>query len=277
MLEAPVVARSCRRSPNTDSGPAISLKAKAAAAATATYASAPASTSKGTSVQAESAIPSDPFAMPSSTATVTPPRPKQQRRRTPQPIPIAAPSPVQQHARSVPLPHRRPAKTLLPAFEFPICDDLSDTDDAAPPTPTRRSRPRRRPAPTLPPVTTSAPHPQGKRARNHKRAPSDSGMIFAMSSDESGSEHPPSRAHSNGYKAQVQQSAELNALFANLALARTGMRTPPPQAREAMYEAMARREVSGYTGGRGTGQGYFASSSFQNSPSPEELPDPLFV
>ncbi|KAG6905413.1 hypothetical protein DXG01_002888 [Tephrocybe rancida] len=198
--------------------------------------------------QAESAIPSDPFAMLSSTAIATPPRPKQQRR--------------------LPLPHYRPAKTLLPAFEFPVCDDLSDTDDAAPPTPYRRSRPRCRPAPTLP---TTTPHPQGKRA------PSDSGMIFAMSSDESGSEHPPSRAHSNGYKAQVQPSAELNALFANLALARTGMRTPPPQAREAMYEAMARREVNGYTGGRGTGQVYFASSSFQNSPSPEELPDPLFV
>ncbi|KAG6914314.1 hypothetical protein DXG01_001138 [Tephrocybe rancida] len=102
---------------------------------------------------AESAIPSDPFAMPSSTATVTPPRPKQQRGRPPQPIPIAAPSPLpqqQQPARSVPLPHHRPAKTLLPAFEFPICDDLSDTDDAAPPTPTAAAGPDVPLLPSLP-------------------------------------------------------------------------------------------------------------------------------
>ncbi|KAG6915022.1 hypothetical protein DXG01_013904, partial [Tephrocybe rancida] len=88
--------------------------------------------------QAESGIPSDPFVRPSSTVSATPPRPKQQRRRPPQPIPIAAPSPV-----------------------LPICDDLSNTDDAAAPIQTRRSRPRRRPAPTFPPVTTTAPHPQG--------------------------------------------------------------------------------------------------------------------
>ncbi|KAG6904053.1 hypothetical protein DXG01_012942, partial [Tephrocybe rancida] len=92
--------------------------------------------------------------MSSSTTTTTPPRPKQQHRRPPQPIPIAAPSPVQQqqHARSVPLPHHRPVKT----------------HSSSPSATTRRRGPCDRPAPTLPPVTTTAPYPQGKRARNHK-------------------------------------------------------------------------------------------------------------
>lgn len=73
-----------------------------------------------------------------------------------------------------------------------------------------------------------------------------------MSSDESGPE---------------TASDEVNALFNKLALARKSMRTPPPAHRERLYEANAQREL----------QGYFASSSFQNSPSPEELPDPEFV
>ncbi|KAG6915982.1 hypothetical protein DXG01_009003 [Tephrocybe rancida] len=81
------------------------LKAKAAAA-TATYAFAPASTSKGTRAQS-------PPSPPTLSQCSLPPQ--QQRRSPPQPIPIVAPSPVQQqHARSVPLPRHRPAKTLLP-------------------------------------------------------------------------------------------------------------------------------------------------------------------
>ncbi|KAG6852029.1 hypothetical protein C0991_003777 [Blastosporella zonata] len=230
------------------------------------------SPSRSTPSQAEG--PSDPFAFPSPSS----PKPRQQQqRRRPIPIttvPTLAQRPPPQAARSVPLPHHRPAKhtrtvapapaTLLPPFDFPICDDLSDHDDPRPTTPTRR-RPHKPTHPTNSNTSVKRPNP---RARNHKRAPSDSGMVFNMSSDESGPEN-------------NTMPDELNALFLNLALTRRGMGTPPRSARnEAMYEAMAQREVSGYTGGRGAqghAYGYFASSSFQNSPSPEELPDPLFV
>ncbi|KAG6906033.1 hypothetical protein DXG01_016210 [Tephrocybe rancida] len=196
-VAAPVVPRSCCYSPNRHR--ACYLKVKAAAA-TVTYAPTPASTSKGTRAQAESAIPSDPFEMPPSIATAK--LPKAEAATAPAPAPahphrctFSCPSTTTTTTRTLSaLPHHRPANTLLPAFEFPACDDLSDTDNAAPPTPIRRRRPRRRPAPTLPPVTSTAPQPQSKRARNHKRAPSDSGMPFSMSSDDSSSEHPHSHA-----------------------------------------------------------------------------------
>ncbi|KAG6828561.1 hypothetical protein H0H92_007545 [Tricholoma furcatifolium] len=196
------------------------------------------------------------------------------KRNQPINIPAPQPTPSQPAARSVPLPSHRPAKRnvvpdLLPAFNFPICDDLSDNEQPSTPTrPKQRSAPKHKqhsvasfpvaplssfPTPPHSSIHTpaSAPHHR-RRPRNHKRAPSDSGMVFHMSSDESGSEAVP--------------NDDLNALFKNLTMSRAALRTPPPPAqREAMYEAMAQREV----------RGYFASSSFQNSPSPEDLPDPL--
>ncbi|KAG6855385.1 hypothetical protein H0H87_003793 [Tephrocybe sp. NHM501043] len=232
---------------------------------------------------------SDPFIAPAPTPT-PPPKPRQPRQRRPQqqqqPIPIAAPTTQrsQQTARSVPLPHHKPAKRtaapnaapLLPAFDFPICDDLSDSE--APPTPTRSRNPRRPPNSTTQ-SPQPKPNPPNKRARNHKRAPSDSGMVFNMSSDEESS--PLNSSNSN-----ANPTDNIDILFRNLALARRGMRTPPPHpaAREEMYEALARREVAAYGGSSvpprqppAHGHGYFASSSFQNSPSPDDLPDPLFV
>lgn len=69
-----------------------------------------------------------------------------------------------------------------------------------------------------------------------------------MSSDESGSES----------LTQAERDEELKMLLSGMTLARhASPRTPT--SREAQP------------------QGYFASSMFQNSPSPEELPDPLFV
>ncbi|KAG6901762.1 hypothetical protein C0995_008238 [Termitomyces sp. Mi166 len=208
---------------------------------------------RSTPSQAEG--PSDPFLLPPHSNS----KPRNPRRRQPISIPVPSAPFQPPTARSAPLPHHRPAKRtvapepLLPAFNFPVCDDMSDNDlssDAPPPvTPTRPKQHHHRPSPPQHPQPVS-PAPASKhRPRNHKRAPSDSGMVFNMSSDESGPE---------------AASDEINALFRKMALARKGMRTPPPAQRERMYEAMAQREV----------QGYFASSSFQNSPSPEELPDP---
>ncbi|KAG6836937.1 hypothetical protein H0H93_000827 [Arthromyces matolae] len=191
--------------------------------------------------------------------------PKHTKKQAPISIPFPSPSPQHQVARSVPLPQHRPAKRtaipkpLQPAFDFPICDDLSDNE--SPSTPTRppkqhrhtRTRSKRTPQPQQQQQQPQSSPVPSQRTRNHKRAPSDSAMIFQMSSDESGPE---------------TQSDELNALFTKMALARKNMGTPPPAAeRERMFEAMAQREV----------RGYFASSSFQNSPSPEDLPDPSFI
>ncbi|KAG6875603.1 hypothetical protein C0992_003118 [Termitomyces sp. T32_za158] len=212
--------------------------------------------SRSTPSQAEG--PSDPFLIPSHSS-----KPRNNRKRQPVSIPVQLPSPPSQPpaARSVPLPRHRPAKRnvapepLLPAFNFPICDDMSDNDNTfdapAPVTPTRPKQQQHRSS--LPHKPQPSPAQVNKsRPRNHKRAPSDSGMVFHMSSDESGPE---------------TASDEVNALFNKLSLARKSMTTPPPAQRERMYEAMAQREV----------RGYFASSSFQNSPSPEELPDPEFI
>lgn len=45
------------------------------------------------------------------------------------------------------------------------------------------------------------------------------------------------------------------------------VRSLSPASREKFFELEAQKEVAGY----------FASSSFQNSPSPDDLPDPLFA
>ncbi|KAF8069035.1 hypothetical protein FPV67DRAFT_1102404 [Lyophyllum atratum] len=224
---------------------------------------------------------SDPFLVSVQSPTLSSrPSGKLARRRQlqpPQTQPVSIPTTANNQSakpvsRSVPLPRHRPAKrtvnltnnsALLPAFDFPICDDMTEAGDIsdadhAPPSPVTPTRPRAprhihsKPPPFMPP---SVANKNGRPGRNHKRAPSDSGMVFNMSSDESGPE------------SNSTADEELRALVRNMALARSGMRTPPPAQREGMYEAQAQAQM----------QGYFASSVFQNSPSPEELPDPLFV
>ncbi|KAG5650854.1 hypothetical protein H0H81_010752 [Sphagnurus paluster] len=209
---------------------------------------------------------SDPFLVSPPPTLQTRPSGKLARRRQPQPQsqtptqPLSIPVKQQQQSkpvsRSVPLPRHRPAKrTLLPAFDFPICDDMTDAGDLSdadhtppsPATPTRRrnhgfARQQQRP----PPPPSSA-----NRPRNHRRAPSDSGMVFHMSSDESGPEN------------STSDSEDLRNLLKSLSVSRKGMHTPPPAVRENLFEQQA--------------AGYFASSVFQNSPSPEELPDLVFV
>lgn len=169
-----------------------------------------------------------PALVPSPSTPLSIPRSKQPHTPAPSNKPAAA-----LLSRSAPLPkhagrrHQLPAR--LPARDFPICDDMTDAgdlSDAPPPTTPTRRRPNFTSRPAYPePQTPTRPR------RNHKRAPSDSGLVFHMSSDESGAEDQTSRAEHNERLAEFSR----------------GM---PP---------------------------YFASSMFQNSPSPDELPDPLFV
>jgi hypothetical protein len=153
---------------------------------------------------------------------------------------------------------------------FPICDDLTDTDesedDSTPPaTPTRpRTAPRftlsLHDGPRTAPVTgpssafpftdsfTSSPLAGRKHdKRKHHRIPSEG--VFAMSSDEETSNYPRS---DDGLKTL---------------LGLTGGRLPLSEESEQEREAAAAAAVAAY----------FASSNFQNSPSPEELPPPSFA
>jgi hypothetical protein len=177
------------------------------------------------------------------------------------PVPVAPRRASQKISRSVP--------TMSHSWDH-ICDDSNDEDNFSPPTTPLRSRPQNgfRSAPLS--ASGSADFsfhefPNKKRVKNHKRAPSD--HIFAMSSDD-------------------EAASGVEDLRALLNFVRSGPHpsptsTPPPQrvvnpdhvrslspaSREKFFELEAQREVAGY----------FASSSFQNSPSPDDLPDPLFA
>ncbi|KAG5642274.1 hypothetical protein DXG03_003327 [Asterophora parasitica] len=218
---------------------------------------------------------SDPFLV--SRPTGKPPR-RRHPSSTTQPLsippaPAPAPTPTKPLSRSVPLPRHRPTKrTLLPPFEFPICDDLTDAgdlSDAAPTTPTR-TRTKRPANPKSLPQFTPTPTKHVRPQRNHRRAPSDSLMVFHMSSDESGPESSgPSSSRS------TSDDEALRTLLKNLAVQRKDiMKTPPPQ-RQREREAALEQQALQQQGQQGQGQAYFASSLFQNSPSPDELPDPM--
>jgi len=171
---------------------------------------------------------------------------------------------------------------------FPICDDMTDAGDLSdhepPVTPTRpkvqnkfNTSPRTAPAtgffPPLPSAPLSA--PQQKGGRKHKRSPSEG--VFHMSSDEDTStgwnpnvstffqlsktpgagKKVPLHAYSSPFKTSQPVTPKFARDFAPAAA----------QAKERQFEKEAAEKVAGY----------FASSSFQNSPSPDELPDPLFI
>jgi len=222
---------------------------------------------------------SDPFLVSAASPTLTRPSGKLARRRQQQqqinPIPPFVPNlaklsqpvsipqtpkPAKPLSHSVPVPRirsRNPKVALLPPWDFPICDDMTEAGDfpasesnsrSSPVTPARRNpdsptRAHPKPPPFTPPYVSIKRRVGG---RNHKRAPSDSGLVFNMSSDESGPE------------SLADRDEELKNLLRGMSMAtHLSPHTPPP--REPLP------------------QGYFASSMFQNSPSPEDLPDPLFV
>jgi hypothetical protein len=187
---------------------------------------------------------------------------------------------------------RRSSTAGTMAFDvFPICDDMTDAGDLSdhepPVTPTRpkvqnqfNTSPRTAPAtgffPSLPSAPLSAPQQKGRQGgRKHKRSPSEG--VFHMSSDED---------TSSGWNPSVSTFFQLSKtpgagkkvpLHAYSSPFKTSQPVTPKfardftpaaaQARERQFEKEAAEKVAGY----------FASSSFQNSPSPDELPDPLFI
>ncbi|KAF9269624.1 hypothetical protein L218DRAFT_993650 [Marasmius fiardii PR-910] len=204
-----------------------------------------------------------------------------------------APMPVSSPAKAVPMPRRNNSSSSMlsrsapvpnhlryrsmvkassePPDVFPICDDVSEAGDFAdsdsfstpPHTPTRnrssafvygfndgpRTAPITASTKSFPFNSGGSPTPApAKKGRRHARVPSEG--VFAMSSDEEAS------TGGVGY-------AELKSMNALLPRRRpTVSLTESEQERAAAAAAAA---------------AYFASSNFQNSPNPEELPPPSFV
>lgn len=187
-------------------------------------------------------------------------------------------------ARSVPLaspttatrPAARRSSTMQARVPlFPVCDDTTDSEEdvRAPVTPIRsRAVPVNWPqaalfddGPRTAPLASTAagfgfmgmqtaspyatPLPRG--ARNHRRVPSTGDNVFNMSFDED---------LTFGAPAMASPSEEPAQLLFGL---QPSTRSPTAAAREAAALAI-KHEL-------------FASSQFQNSPSPEDLPVPAFA
>jgi hypothetical protein len=156
--------------------------------------------------------------------------------------------------------------TTRPVFDsgiFPICDDMTDIDGDH----SRPSTPVRKPAtwqqssviddgPRTAPLSTSlrsfpfnleTPSPSliKARQRRHARAPSEG--VFNLSFDED-------------YASSSETSEELKALLLG-----KKRRMNRPSAEDLTNRTDAERAA------------YFASSMFQNSPSPDDLPAPAFM
>ncbi|KAA1472507.1 hypothetical protein DENSPDRAFT_850970 [Dentipellis sp. KUC8613] len=205
---------------------------------------------------------------PPSSKAVPVPRGKQSRAAV---KPLSRSQPVQSSMPARPtLLNFRSEETSPKPTGFPICDDLTDAEDDdvdLPSTPIREKLktwqqslvfddgPRTAPLSStfsgypLYPSPTSTPSPD--RKRRHQRYPSES--VFNMSMDEDSSSSSSSDA-----------SIELKALVGLLPQRQrvpSLVSTPPPSNRSAKKEGQP---------------GFFASSNFQNSPSPDELPPPAF-
>lgn len=160
----------------------------------------------------------------------------------------------------------RPLSKRSATDMFPICDDMTDIDGevSRPTTPARKPStwqqqpPASDDGPKTAPLSAAAhgfpfnfetpsPSPAQHRHRRHARAPSEG--VFNMSLDEDSS-------------ASSDASEELKALFVGMLSNKRQMNRP---SKEELCRTEAERAA------------YFASSMFQNSPSPDDLPAPAFM
>ncbi|KAG2134822.1 hypothetical protein DEU56DRAFT_738384 [Suillus clintonianus] len=199
------------------------------------------------------------------------------RRRRPLPQQLTSPTPA---TRAVPVPRSNtqttrhnisrsaPSQSAVPlrtarrtsavsSADFPVCDDTTDVDDHSPPsTPTRErsagtwSQLAFEGGPRTAPLNLSAGFPFGGQlscntpspSRKHYRTPSDG--VFHMSFDEDmSSTSDASEEHKKLFGFMPRKSGSVG----------------PSVTRAGKDKA-----------------GFFASSVFQNSPSPDELPPPAF-
>ncbi|TFK20903.1 hypothetical protein FA15DRAFT_707694 [Coprinopsis marcescibilis] len=213
----------------------------------------------------------------------TPTRSKLSQRRqqrqlpNPVPVPVISPPKAQQDSMSRSEPsvsHMRSRTGRKFTGGFPICDDMNDegvafavkSDVPTPPaTPIRRQAFGDKSSLVNAPINVGFPFPyatspSNNKGRKHRRAPSEG--VFNMSSDE----------ETSGPGGQT-----LNQNLFGYARRSPGAyppTTPSPSFSRAGGAAYG-KELNGSPGDVTKKAGYFASSIFQNSPSPDELPDPL--
>ena len=203
---------------------------------------------------------------------------------------ISRSDPLPTHIRQRP----RPISALSsPLQDFPICNDMNDAADSGLPiTPPRTRRHHDNGLQTAPissrtpgafpfnalPLPSPPSRVASKRGnKKHRRTPSEG--VFNMSSDEDLSSSGPGGP---GLNPNVQalfglvntfnpKSKMLPPAFS------TPIRAIPPFKRDSTSPSNGSlsKESQLERGATEKVAGYFASSMFQNSPSPEELPDPL--
>jgi hypothetical protein len=269
------LTRTARRNSNRQPSPPVQTISQAEA--TPTQRSLPVSnlfdpflvnsTSDSDSASDSNQPPVKPLALRPSPKLATYPTGKLARRRQPIPQPFPSPTPASKAvpvsrsspmprtpniSRSDPLSSHMPSRPINKRFTtewdaFPICDDT--TDDLTRPTTPVRSTPSFDNGPRTAPLSSTFAFPFGgqltpssspspSRNRTHQRTPSEG--VFTMSFDDESTSHSPE---------------ELKALFSLF----SNRQSPSSSAKVNKDKA-----------------GYFASSMFQNSPSPEELPPPSF-
>lgn len=168
------------------------------------------------------------------------------------------------HSAMMNVSRSAPSAASPAANNFPICDDSNDADDLTPPTtPTRGAGTWQQTllayddGPRTAPLTSTSgfnfparmvtPSPSSRRQGQHLRSPSEG--VFNMSFDEDSS-------------SSDSASEELKMLFGLLPNKRASL---PVSSNRGPAHLSAKAKASLY-----------ASSLFQNSPSPDELPPPAF-
>ena len=171
--------------------------------------------------------------------------------------------------------HPHPTSTLQ---RFPICDDMNDTADLSAPAPARRDHDNnlqanpissRKPG-VFPSNTLSLPSSPSKLPNRRKHRRTSSEGVFHISSDED-----PSSGHDG-----TSLNPNVQALFglvntpkpSSKMLPSTPIRPIPPFKKSSTSPSYG--SLQSKCGTSKNAAVYFASSMFQNSPSPEELPDP---
>ena len=215
------------------------------------------------------------------------------------PVPVATRRQSLNISRSDPLPSHtrqrpRPISALPSTYQhFPICDDMNDVADfVAPTTPPPLTRHHYDNGPQTAPISSrtpgafpfntmglsSSPPPLASKRgnRKHRRTPSEG--VFHMSSDEDLSSGPGGTILNPNVQALFSLA---NTFVPSSQTSQSPFSTPiraiPPFKRDSAspsYFSLAHEKQSEREAAEKV-TGYFASSMFQNSPSPEELPDPL--
>ena len=215
------------------------------------------------------------------------------------PVPVATRRQTPNISRSDPLPsHIRQRPRPISAFpstfhqHFPICDDMNDVADFGAPTtppPTRRHHdnglqtapissctPGAFPFNTMGLPSTPPPLASKRGNRMHRRTPSEG--VFHMSSDEDVSSGPAGTILNPNVQALfgLVNTFEPSSKMSPSAFS-TPIRAIPPFKRDSTSPShfSLSNEKQSEPEAAEKAAGYFASSMFQNSPSPEELPDPL--